>query len=201
MPDTTPTPPPYRYIDQDEFCLSARLLPDLNTGAPTGTLSLTIEGSDEPQSAHVPVTDLPQVLAGIARAAGLPAPAAPADRATVLREAATAARIEGQRLAAEMSGDAGYGARAAAKVISRLADEAQPTETEAHPADTVWIAQELEGDDWVNLASGTNRDYVEGRINSYRARFPDRLTARLLRATTTYTIVQPATAATEEPQP
>lgn len=67
MPDTTPTPPPpFRFIDEDEFYLSARLLPQL-----PATLSITIEGSDEPQSAHVPVGDLPKVLAGIAEAAGL----------------------------------------------------------------------------------------------------------------------------------
>ncbi|MGW1661026.1 hypothetical protein [Streptomyces microflavus] len=64
-------PAPFRYVDEDGFCLSARLLPDLNTGGTTGTLSITIEGSDEPQSAHVPVTELPKVLAGIAQSAGL----------------------------------------------------------------------------------------------------------------------------------
>ncbi|XMN09344.1 hypothetical protein ACK8N7_26540 [Streptomyces griseobrunneus] len=74
---TTPQPPdqpvPFRYVDEDQYCLSARLLPDLNTGGTTGTVSITIEGSDEPQSAHVPVTELPKVLAGIAQSAGLAA--------------------------------------------------------------------------------------------------------------------------------
>jgi hypothetical protein len=64
-------PMPFRYVDEDGFCLSARLLPDLNAGGTTSTLSMTIEGSDEPQSAHVPVDELPQILAGIASAAGL----------------------------------------------------------------------------------------------------------------------------------
>ncbi|MER5675802.1 hypothetical protein ABT081_02540 [Streptomyces sp. NPDC002238] len=68
-PTTEPTP--FRYVDDDGFCLTARLLPDLNAGGTTGTLSMTIEGSDEPQSAHVPVDELPQILAGIAGAAGL----------------------------------------------------------------------------------------------------------------------------------
>ncbi|MET9973900.1 hypothetical protein ACFYOI_03710 [Streptomyces microflavus] len=72
---TTPPPPeqpvPYRYVDEDQFCLSARLLPDLNTSGTAGTVSITIEGSDEPQSAHVPVVELPKVLAGIAGAGGL----------------------------------------------------------------------------------------------------------------------------------
>ncbi|MFE2112015.1 hypothetical protein ACFXAY_01295 [Streptomyces microflavus] len=71
----TPQPPdqpePYRYVDADQYCLSARLLPDLNTGGTTGTLSITIEGSEEPQSAHVPVAELPKILAGIAGAGGL----------------------------------------------------------------------------------------------------------------------------------
>ncbi|MCX5138349.1 hypothetical protein [Streptomyces sp. NBC_00338] len=67
MPDTTPTTPaPFRYVDEDDFHLSAHLVFNL-----PGTLSITIEGSDEPQSAHVPVGDLPRVLAGIAEAAGL----------------------------------------------------------------------------------------------------------------------------------
>ncbi|WP_326659573.1 hypothetical protein [Streptomyces sp. NBC_00385] len=68
MPDTTPTTPaPFRYVDEDDFHLSAHLVFNL-----PATLSITIEGSDEPQSAHVPVGDLPKVLAGIAAAAGLP---------------------------------------------------------------------------------------------------------------------------------
>jgi hypothetical protein len=70
-----------------------------------------------------------QLLAQEARAATLDRlyrelATAPVDRAAVLRDAADAAQAEGQRLGAEMSGDAGYGARAAAKVIRRLADDA-----------------------------------------------------------------------------
>ncbi|MFE7105600.1 hypothetical protein ACFU98_10755 [Streptomyces sp. NPDC057575] len=72
---TTPTPAdqpaPFRYLDEDDYCLSARLLPDLNTGRATNIVSITIEGSDEPQSVHVPVSDLPKVLGGIAGAADL----------------------------------------------------------------------------------------------------------------------------------
>ncbi|MEU5660118.1 hypothetical protein ABZ802_31545 [Streptomyces sp. NPDC047737] len=71
MTTTPATPPPFRYVDEDGFCLSARLLPDLNTGRATSTLSITIEGSDEPQSVHVPVDQLPQILAGLADAAAL----------------------------------------------------------------------------------------------------------------------------------
>ncbi|MFE9906443.1 hypothetical protein [Streptomyces achromogenes] len=67
---TQPDPQPYRYVDSDGFCLSARLLPDLNTGGLTETLSITIEGSDEPQSIHVQASDAPTVTAGILRAAG-----------------------------------------------------------------------------------------------------------------------------------
>ncbi|MGW3330578.1 hypothetical protein ACWDF9_08560 [Streptomyces rubiginosohelvolus] len=83
MTDTTPAdrpadqlraaaePAPFRYVDEDGFCLSSRLLPDLDTGGTTGVVSITIEGSDEPQSAHVPVAELPKVLAGIAGSAAL----------------------------------------------------------------------------------------------------------------------------------
>ncbi|MGW1154518.1 hypothetical protein ACWD45_24940 [Streptomyces rubiginosohelvolus] len=85
MTDTSPTPAdrpadqlraaaepvPFRYVDEDGFCLSSRLLPDLDTGGTTGVVSITVEGSDEPQSAHVPVAELPKVLAGIAESAGL----------------------------------------------------------------------------------------------------------------------------------
>lgn len=68
MNQTDPTSP-YRYIDGDDFCLSARLLPDLNAGGVTETLSITIEGSDEPQSVHVQAADVPAVAAGIMSAA------------------------------------------------------------------------------------------------------------------------------------
>lgn len=76
---TQSDPELYRYVDVDGFCLSARLLIDLNTGAVTETLSITIEGSDEPQSIHVRASEAPTVTAGILRAAGqqpavLPAP-------------------------------------------------------------------------------------------------------------------------------
>ncbi|MFL3869203.1 ParB N-terminal domain-containing protein [Streptomyces griseobrunneus] len=85
MTDTTPTPAdrpadqlraaaeptPFRYVDEDGFCLSSRLLPDLNAGGTTGVVSITVEGSDEPQSAQMPVAELPKILAGIAESAGL----------------------------------------------------------------------------------------------------------------------------------
>lgn len=58
-------PEPYRYIDADGFCLSARLLP----GIPD-TLSIAVEGDGDPQSAHVPAADVEQVVAGIYTAAG-----------------------------------------------------------------------------------------------------------------------------------
>ncbi|MEV8403589.1 hypothetical protein, partial [Streptomyces niveus] len=61
------TPEPFRYIDADQFCLSARLLPGLDAGA----LSISVEGDGEPQSVHVPVADMPKILAGLAAAAGV----------------------------------------------------------------------------------------------------------------------------------
>ncbi|WP_089117071.1 hypothetical protein [Streptomyces sp. SS07] len=64
-------PVPFRYVDEDGFCLSSRLLPDLNAGGTTGIVSITVEGSDEPQSAQMPVAELPKILAGIAESAGL----------------------------------------------------------------------------------------------------------------------------------
>ncbi|MFF2671719.1 hypothetical protein ACFVTT_23400, partial [Streptomyces niveus] len=64
------TPEPFRYIDADQFCLSARLLPDFATGGTSGTVSMTIEG-EEPQSVHVPVSDMPKILAGLAAASGV----------------------------------------------------------------------------------------------------------------------------------
>lgn len=88
---TQPDAQLYRYVDGDGFCLSARLLPDLNTGGVTETLSITVEGSDEPQSAHVPVGDVSAVLFGISRAAGqqtAPVLPAPDPRAAILAEAA-----------------------------------------------------------------------------------------------------------------
>lgn len=79
MPDQT-EPEQYRFVDGDDFCLSARLLPDLDNGGVTDTLSITIEGSDEPQSVHVRAAEAPAVAAGILRAAGqepaVPAPPA-----------------------------------------------------------------------------------------------------------------------------
>lgn len=73
MPDQ---PEPFRYVDADQFCLSARLLPDLDTGRVTDTLSISIEG-DEPQTVHVPVADLPKILAGLAGVVSKPEPTNP----------------------------------------------------------------------------------------------------------------------------
>ena len=64
-------PEPYRYIDADDFCLSARLLPDLDNGGFTETLSITIEGSDEPQSVHIPRNQVENLIAGLRRAAAV----------------------------------------------------------------------------------------------------------------------------------
>lgn len=58
-------PEPFRYIDADGFCLSARLLP----GIPD-TLSISVEGDADPQSAHIPAADVDQLVAGIYTAAG-----------------------------------------------------------------------------------------------------------------------------------
>ncbi|MGW5175864.1 hypothetical protein ACWERY_16070 [Streptomyces sp. NPDC004082] len=89
---------PYRYLDEDQFCLSARLLPDLNNGGNTDILSITIEGSDEPQSVHVPAADAPAVASGIVAAAGLAAePPPPAvsvgQLARILHETAVATTL------------------------------------------------------------------------------------------------------------
>ncbi|MGQ4353214.1 hypothetical protein [Streptomyces drozdowiczii] len=70
----TDQPAPFRYFDADEFCLSAHLL---TTGAPLDTVSITVEGDSDPQSAHVPIGDLARVLAGIAEAAGVDPAVAP----------------------------------------------------------------------------------------------------------------------------
>jgi hypothetical protein len=72
-------PEPFRYVDEDGFCLSARLLPNLNTGGVTDTLSITVEGDGEPQSAHVSAADVERVVAAIRTAAGQPAPATDRD--------------------------------------------------------------------------------------------------------------------------
>lgn len=85
---------PYRYIDEDDFCLSARLLPNLDTGGVTDTLSITIEGSDEPQSVHVRAADVPAIAAGIVRAAGQSP--APADTAPAVGPASHGCTIGGQ---------------------------------------------------------------------------------------------------------
>ncbi|WP_406324435.1 hypothetical protein [Streptomyces niveus] len=61
------TPEPFRYVDADQFCLSARLLPGLDAGA----LSISVEGDGEPQSVHVPVANMPQILSGLAAASGV----------------------------------------------------------------------------------------------------------------------------------
>ncbi|THA31767.1 hypothetical protein E6R18_15655 [Streptomyces sp. A1277] len=88
MTDQPTARPPYRYVDEDEFCLSAHRLSDLATGVPLDTVSITVEGDSDPQSAHVPVGDLPRVLVGIAEAAGLaPAVAPTPDRVTALYDA------------------------------------------------------------------------------------------------------------------
>ncbi|RYJ29376.1 hypothetical protein CU044_2117 [Streptomyces sp. L-9-10] len=68
----TDQPEPYRYVDEDGFCLSARLLPNLNTGGLTDVLSISVEGDGEPQSAHVPAAKVEEVVAAIRTAAGQP---------------------------------------------------------------------------------------------------------------------------------
>ncbi|MEU3283242.1 hypothetical protein, partial [Streptomyces antibioticus] len=76
----------YRHVDDDGFCLSARLLPDLNNGGVTDTLSITVEGSDEPQSIQIRSVDASAVAAGILRAAGMsPATDQPALRDRIRR--------------------------------------------------------------------------------------------------------------------
>ncbi|MFE7906454.1 hypothetical protein [Streptomyces albogriseolus] len=90
----TNQPEPYRYVDADDFCLSARLLPDLDNGGFTETLSITIEGSDEPQSVHIPLDQLENLIAGLRLAAGAvsAAVAPPTDRAALRDRIAEALR-------------------------------------------------------------------------------------------------------------
>ncbi|MFE7360688.1 hypothetical protein [[Kitasatospora] papulosa] len=95
-----------------------------------------------------------------------------------------------------------WGARGIRAVLAAEAQQQQP-ETEAAPYPTRhrWIAQELEGgDEWMQLASSVNRDYVERRLTSYQTRSPHGLTTRLVRETTTYTVEQPAAEA-QQPAP
>ncbi|MGQ5576289.1 hypothetical protein [Streptomyces sp. ECR3.8] len=83
----THQPKPYRYVDADDFCLSARLLPDLDNGGFTETLSITIEGSDEPQSVHIPLDQVENLIAGLRLAAGaVSAAVAPPTNQTALRD-------------------------------------------------------------------------------------------------------------------
>ena len=93
------------------------------------------------------------------------------------------------------------GADAVLAVLAAEAQQQQPeTEAAPYPPEVRWIAQELEGgDEWMQLASGADRGYVEGRLTSYRTRSPQGLTTRLIRKTTTYTVEQLAPALTEAP--
>lgn len=111
---------------------------------------------------------------------------APVDRAAALREAADFVRDAHFR--------DGMSVQEIGTALRHMADGAQQgtdDEAEAPPYPTRhrWIAQELEGgDEWMQLASSVNRDYVEGRITSYQTRSPHGLTTRLVRETTTYTV-------------
>ena len=82
--------------------------------------------------------------------------------------------------------------------LRRLADEAQPTE--AWPTETGWIGEVLEDDGaWMFLGASPDRSVAERRCAHVTRRHPEAQT-RIVRKTTTYT-VEPAIAATEEPQP
>ncbi len=85
-------------------------------------------------------------------------------------------------------------------LLRRLVDEQPEAEAAPYPAEDKWIAEQHDGSCWEYLAGGADRGYVEGRITSYRARFPDDLTTRLVRATTTYTVEQLADEA-QQPTP
>lgn len=198
-------PRPFRYLDEDEFCLSARLLPDLNAGGTTGIMSITVEGSDEPQSAHVPVTDLPQILAGIAAAAGL-APAAPAAefelrgdteiRAAVLREAAD--RFE--RECPDADGPMELCMCHAAEPLREWADEAQQPETEApYPTTTTWTVEGQDKDGtWIEWGDHYTSNKAHELAAEFRRTRPDR-ESRVVRQVVT-TTVEPTPATTEEPK-
>ncbi|MFE7626069.1 hypothetical protein [Streptomyces sp. NPDC057509] len=133
------------------------------------------------------------------------APAAPADRAAVLREAADIAETlrqfepaYGPRKDAQVSENVGV--LRVADHFRRLADEAQPTE--AHPTETEWVLETL----W--RTTGKWRRFGPSRATRHEAdqdheravtQDPSRQ-YRIVRAVTTSTIA-PATTATEEPQP
>lgn len=136
----TDQPTPYRYVDEDGFCLSARLLPDLDTGGVTETLSITIEGSDEPQSVHVRAADAPAIAAGIVRAAGQPA-AGVAPVADQTDNAELTAE-EARDLVAELGLDL-YRAQDALAFVGECCDIA---DREGRPITTADLREWLKGD-------------------------------------------------------
>ncbi|MFE1950004.1 hypothetical protein ACFW9D_05980 [Streptomyces sp. NPDC059524] len=126
-------------------------------------------------------------------------------RAAVLLEARDAAWAESQRLGREMSGDAAYGARAAAKIISRMADEAQQAVGEAHPTEHSWAAElhDPAADEWVPGSRYRNREQAVRALEHGRRVGPTwrdgaPTERRLVCATTTYT-VEPADEARQAP--
>lgn len=133
-----------------------------------------------------------------------PAPAAPADRATVLREAADF--FDGcLRNAADPDSDPRYWAaiRDVAMGLRRVADEAQPTATEAHPSNSSWLVEwREEGGNWAVVYPTHDRSKALDRLSRGRKESLARQW-RLVRETCVYTVepTEPATAATEEPQP
>ncbi|MFE9777768.1 hypothetical protein ACFYPA_06375 [Streptomyces sp. NPDC005775] len=120
------------------------------------------------------------------------------DRATVLREAS-------DFVAELLKETPEYGLFVAEK-LCRLADEAQQPETEAHPTEVTWIGEIEESDGlWGYLRADCDRAVVEKRTAQQQKRFPawndgTPIRTRLVRKTTTYTVVQPTPAPSEEPK-
>lgn len=70
--------------------------------------------------------------------------------------------------------------------LAILDQQANGQAEQPHPAETTWIGEVWQADQWDYLGSSTDRQYIEGRIASVLRRVPDART-RLLRKTATYT--------------
>ncbi|MFC7983842.1 hypothetical protein [Streptomyces sp. NPDC057336] len=126
-------------------------------------------------------------------------------RAAALREAAD--RVDNEELPSDYVDMFDNGARWAAKLLRRMADETATTETQAHPPLHQWRVEILDGDEWMP-ASGLRRDRSQAaeqlRMSSERRPLWNDGTGvqrRLVRETTTYTVEDetgPATGARQD---